>query len=329
MRDNLILLIIILIISNFFLSFFCIKFFKFFKLYDIPDKNLKKHFSKIPYAGGTIVYINFIIILLFVNYYFNNSLLIQKSDFFNIFLIATSIYLIGLVDDIIKLNSNLRLILLSIFLLIFLDNNNSYLLKEISISFFENKFGLGNYSIFITTLCFLLFIQAFNMLDGINLQAGLYALALFFFSINETINLLIFLTIPLIFFIILNYKNKIFLGDSGTYLLAFIIGIIYIKIFNQSLLYTDQVFLLMSIPGFDMLRLFSTRIYYKKNPFKGDRNHIHHLFLNKFSQPLALVNSFLIIISPLILMFFLKNNLLILILTLLIYIIAIYLCKKK
>ena len=40
----------------------------------------------------------------------------------------------------------------------------------------------------------------------------------------------------------------------------------------------------MMIPGIDMFRLFITRLLLKKNPFKGDKNHLHHILLKKFNQ---------------------------------------------
>ena len=42
----------------------------------------------------------------------------------------------------------------------------------------------------------------------------------------------------------------------------------------------------MMLPGIDMLRLFLERIL-KKNPFKGDRNHLHHLFYLKNNSELV------------------------------------------
>ena len=127
----------------------------------------------------------------------------------------------------------------------------------------------------------------------------------------------------------LNYKNRIFLGDSGTYLLSFLIGCIYIKMFNYNFLYTDEIFLIMSIPGCDMLRLFLSRLYKKKNPFIGDRNHIHHLFLEKFSEFNSIVFSILVIFSPIFLMKILNNNIVVFFITLFIYILIIFLLKKK
>ena len=70
-----------------------------------------------------------------------------------------------------------------------------------------------------------------------------------------------------------------FLGDSGTYTLAFIISYIIIKSHNIEEIYPEEIFIILSLPGLDMLRLFILRIFKGKNPFHSDRNHIHHLIL--------------------------------------------------
>ena len=57
-----------------------------------------------------------------------------------------------------------------------------------------------------------------------------------------------------------------------------------------------------------MLRVFIIRIYNKKNPFKADNNHFHHLLLKKFkSKTINIIVSMLIIIPNLISIFL--NNL--------------------
>ena len=70
----------------------------------------------------------------------------------------------------------------------------------------------------------------------------------------------------------------------------------------------------MMIPGLDLIRLFIIRIVKGKNPFLADSNHIHHLYLKKFS----LNTTFLIIqfqiIFPIILFYIFNVNLLFLIL---------------
>ena len=50
----------------------------------------------------------------------------------------------------------------------------------------------------------------------------------------------------------------------------------------------DEIFLLMFLPGIDMLRLFTQRILSGKNPFLGDREHLHHYFLLIYSYKYAI-----------------------------------------
>ena len=106
------------------------------------------------------------------------------------------------------------------------------------------------------------------------------------------------LVIFLIFYLYLNYRNLIFFGDSGSLLLSFLISMIVIFNHNSGNMFAEEIFILMIIPGLDMFRLFLTRIFNKKNPFSGDRNHLHHLLLNVFDnkQTVCLYNGFFILI---------------------------------
>jgi UDP-GlcNAc:undecaprenyl-phosphate GlcNAc-1-phosphate transferase len=81
-----------------------------------------------------------------------------------------------------------------------------------------------------------------------------------------------------------NFKDKIFLGDSGTILLGFLISYFFIKSYNMgSTITSDEIFLIMMIPGFELLRLAIQRLKNKRHPFSADNNHIHHLFLTRLS----------------------------------------------
>ena len=53
--------------------------------------------------------------------------------------------------------------------------------------------------------------------------------------------------------------------------------------------------MLLLLPGLDLIRLTITRLYRGQNPFYGDRNHIHHLFIKRFS--LIKTNLALLILS--------------------------------
>ena len=120
------------------------------------------------------------------------------------------------------------------------------------------------------------------MLDGINGQASSYSVFILIIFVLSKIDLY-FLLIPLLFFLIFNLKGKMFLGDSGTMLVGFIISYFFIKTANSyEIFFSDEIFLIMMIPGFELLRLAVTRIIKKKHPFKPDTNHIHHYVQKKF-----------------------------------------------
>ena len=79
--------------------------------------------------------------------------------------------------------------------------------------------------------------------------------------------------------------GKVFMGDNGIYFIGAILSLSLIYEYNEfgSFEFADEIFILLILPGYDLLRLSFTRLLKGKNPFYGDRNHIHHLMTNKFS----------------------------------------------
>ena len=76
----------------------------------------------------------------------------------------------------------------------------------------------------------------------------------------------------------------------------------------------------MMLPGIDMLRLFITRIVKGKNPFFSDNQHLHHLYLNKFSQNLTILIIQLHILIPILIFIFYDESILyLLVLSIVIY----------
>jgi UDP-N-acetylmuramyl pentapeptide phosphotransferase/UDP-N-acetylglucosamine-1-phosphate transferase len=81
---------------------------------------------------------------------------------------------------------------------------------------------------------------------------------------------------------------KIFMGDTGSLVLGFIISVLCIKLIQlnvsikQQILPHAPVFALsvVMIPVFDTLRVFTLRIWNGRSPFSPDKNHIHHLLTN-------------------------------------------------
>ena len=82
----------------------------------------------------------------------------------------------------------------------------------------------------------------------------------------------------------------------------------------------DHIFLILFVPAIDMLRLFIIRLAQKKNPFKGDLNHLHHI-VNNFTKDKnkTIFITLILCILPSIFLIFNLNTLLILLLNLMAY----------
>jgi UDP-GlcNAc:undecaprenyl-phosphate GlcNAc-1-phosphate transferase len=325
---------IIIIFINFLLLVYYKSISKYYNLFDYPDFKRKLHSKPIPILGGLYIQINLIIILIFNSFeinIFNNDNFTLKKEFY-LFFFTFLFYILGFYDDKYSIKPNIKLILMSsmIFLLLYLDS--SVLISTLSFSFFEEKIILGKYSYFLTVLCFLLFINAFNMLDGINGQATSYLIFIFIIFILKNILPLFFLAllICIILFLILNLKNKSYLGDSGTLSLSFLVSYIFIKSNElNSIFYVDEIFLIMSIPGYELLRLAITRIIKKKHPFNADNNHIHHLLLNVFGYKKTYFIIQCLLLLPYLVFLIIKNFYVSITISLLLYCILIFLQKNK
>jgi UDP-GlcNAc:undecaprenyl-phosphate GlcNAc-1-phosphate transferase len=259
----------------------------FFNLYDEPNSKRKIHKKKVATLGGTIFFLTFITLFFYLTI-LNEKNIFFYDNFFNIsfFIPIFVIFFIGLYDDRYHLKAELKLFLIGILIFVILKIDTTLIVKELYFSSFDRSINLGVLSIPFTILCFLLFMNALNMFDGINLQAGTYFLfILVYFFVNYNFYFLILvILIPVITFLILNFYEKSFLGDSGSLLIAYLMCYLTIKTYNFEYidLTIEKIFILMMLPGLDMFRLFLERIFNKRNPFKPDNKHIHHLLINKY-----------------------------------------------
>ena len=231
-----------------------------------------------------------------------------------------------------NISASKKFIIASIIIIFILYFDNTLNIKTIKFSFMVKEFDLSNYSILLTCFCFLVFLNAFNMFDGINLQSSIYSIIIFLSLLIFYGNLLIIkiILISILTYTYLNLKNKSFLGDSGSLLLAFLIGYLFIKLYNFKLInFTDEVVLYMLLPGVDLIRLFFKRIYLKRNPLTPDRFHLHHLLLSRYSYKKTLIILFSLIILPLCMNNLGLNNLVNILSFVLIYTILIAKITKK
>ena len=292
-------LIIFTITLNVLIFIFNEKIARFLNLYDSPDSLRKLHKTRVPLTGGIIILLNSTVAIIFslINKFYYEDYIIFKNNldliilYFSIFIF----FFVGFIDDKYNISPNKRFFFITLILFPIVYFSDDLIINKITFSFVNYNFTIPYiYSMVWTVLCFLLFINSMNMFDGINYQVGLYSiyLSLFFLINNYFILFFLFIIIGLLAFLVLNHKYKSFLGDSGSYVLAFIFSYFFIKIYNQTEhIKVDHIFLFMIIPGIDLIRLFLVRISKSQNPFKPDRNHLHHIISKKFN----LINTNLII----------------------------------
>ena len=266
---------------------------KIINIYDNPDKVRKFHKQSVPILGGILVFLNFLVFLPIILYFEGTSIFFiftDYKDFLLFYIFFTVFFLIGLFDDIRNLTPKLRLIMTSLasLLIIFFDKN--LIIEAVTIFNIEINFVYKPLSIIFTVFCIIVLINALNMIDGINLQFTSYSILIILFiaSKNPDIIYILFL-IPLVFFFYLNLGSKAFMGDAGTYSLAFLFSTIFIKSFNNFLLNEVEIILLLLIPGLELIRVFFIRLINKRSPFRGDRNHLHHYLTLKTSLSNSLI----------------------------------------
>ena len=215
------------------------------------------------------------------------------------------IFILGFIDDKINLNSNFKIIFVIFFSLILIILDESFLIHKIYFEISNNEYYFGKLKIPVTLFCILLFYIAMNMSDGINcLLISFSIFALFIINIfifNLELNIVdLGILFSLIFLLYLNYKNIVFLGNSGASLLAsyFIYKLISTNYFNQiDVFEVISIFLVM---GIDMVRLVITRLFRKKNPFARDLNHFHHLLIKKFKLFFTIIIYLILSFGPII-----------------------------
>ena len=166
------------------------------------------------------------------------------------------------------------------------------------------------------------------MYDGINLQSLSYYIFINLFLISKgiAVEFNLFLTISLIFLSFYNYKDKLFIGESGVYLLSFTFLFQTLTNYNLGNIELEEIMLITFIPIIDSVRLFFFRIIRGINPFIGDRNHIHHILSKKFGYKMTIIILNLLVFVPVItIQIFPNYEFLFLIVNLIIYV---YLIKS-
>ena len=200
-------------------------------------------------------------------------------------------FLIGFLDDLkIKISPSRRLTLMIVFLFICI-NFVPIKILNIDIPFLTTLLSNNIFSSLFVLLCFLFVINGANLIDGFN---GLLTINLIIINlilayinladgINEFSIVLIGQIIILFSFLLFNFPNaKIFLGDSGSYLLGSLVALNVIITNNLNPDYSSFFFcILLFYLFFEVFFSFFRKIIQKKSPIHPDKNHLHMLVFEK------------------------------------------------
>ncbi|MCM8819269.1 MAG: undecaprenyl/decaprenyl-phosphate alpha-N-acetylglucosaminyl 1-phosphate transferase [Candidatus Omnitrophica bacterium] len=290
-------------VSAFFISFFSVPFYrklaKKYKILDIPNKR-KVHKNPVPLLGGLSIFSAVILCFLF---FYKNLKPITTLIFASSFIV-----IVGLINDKKKLSALARLIVQVFSALIFI------IFCE-RISFLPTGF-LGNILEIIISLVWIVGItNAYNYLDGLDgLASSLAVINSFYFVImffcSGQYNLAFFCLIFLfscLGFLPYNFKNaSIFLGDTGSTFLGFILACLAIlgNWAEDNIVKITIPILILGIPIFDMT--FTTIMRIKERKVKNiiqwleyaDKDHFHHYLVSLgFSSQMAVFFIILFAIS--------------------------------
>lgn len=309
----------------YFFNYICSK----LKIYSLSIYSKKEIYKNIPLTGG------FFIILNFNSYFFLENFdqqYIYNYEILVILFVSNIFFILGYFDDRYNLRPFTKAIFYLVICLFILNFYEFLIINELKFSFTYRFIKLNHYSLIFTLFAIFVFINALNMFDGINGHTGIYTIFIFiiFFIISKNIIFMYFF-IPLLIFLYLNLKDYFFIGNSGVHFLGALISFVVIFFYNSNIIiYSDDIFLIMFLPGIDLIRLFLLRIINKKNPFERDLNHWHHIVSNRFGNKITLIISAVFISFPFIIsnLNFL-NNFKIIIISIIIYSLTIFLCKKK
>ena len=266
-------------------------------LYDIPNRRTS-HYAPIPRLGGTMIFAGVILSsVIFTSFFTAYELK---------YIIAGMIILffLGLKDDIISLTPHKKLIgqILAASVIVLAGNIRLTGLDK----FIQNDFIAFAVSVFITIFLIVALINSINLIDGIDgLASGIAMIASAFFGaifmsmghVNYAI-----ICISLIgslaaftWYNVFSEKNKIFLGDTGSTIIGFLMAVFVIRFIELTI--SDQyqgtiesapaiAFAVLLFPIFDMLRIMVVRLLNKRPIFEADNNHIHHMVLKVFGTHL-------------------------------------------
>ena len=266
------------ILSLIFLAVF-VRFAGQFGFSDIPDFR-SSHKQVTPSSSGIAFFVAIFIASFFtdLSIFHNHGLSI---------LAVLLVFLLGVFDDLKNYRARYKLYVVTAAAI--LSYWDGFMIKDIG-TYFGYTIPLISISIPFTIFAIVAFTNSLNLIDGVDGLAGTISIiilsSLWFIGYQNNDNFLMGVTVlivpALLAFLVYNWNPaKVFMGDSGSLTLGFIISILSIKALD----YVNPVVILylVAFPLFDTLIIMIRRKMYGRSIFYPDRNHAHHVFLNVFN----------------------------------------------
>lgn len=262
----------------------------------VDNPNARKLQSRpIPVLGGVVVFWGLLVSLCVMCF-----LGLDISDFLKMLVAMIAMICLGITDDYKGLSPLFRFIV-EIIVVLFIVWVSDY-----SIENFYGVWGICSirplYAILLSVLAAVGIINAINLIDGVDgYSSGFCTMASILFAImfykqgNEIMTFVAVASvgalIPFFLHNVFGFKSKMFIGDGGTLLMGVIMAIFVMNIFTNNNLGSIKMMLkgvglvpftlaVLSIPVFDTLRVMTMRIVRGRSPFKPDKTHLHHLFID-------------------------------------------------
>lgn len=260
-------------------------------LIDEPKEERKLHTRNVPSMGGVMIFSG---TLFAFSLWYPSDI----TGHFNFIIPCMLIlFFVGMKDDIIGTAPVKKLIahLIVAFIMV--------LMADIRITSMHGLFGIREIpdwaSIFLSVFTYIVIVNAFNLIDGVDgLAGGVGCIASvafgiwFYFAEDLVFSVLAFALAGSLFaFLRFNFAPaKIFMGDSGSLTIGFIVSVLAIEMIEydgaaipHTIVRISKPILAMAIlvyPLIDTLRIFIYRALKGTSPFSADKNHIHHRLLD-------------------------------------------------
>ena len=259
---------------------------------DNPDAR-KLQRTPVPVLGGVAVFFGVVIAIGCM------SSVIDCSGLPVVIMAMMAMLYTGTMDDILSLSPGLRFVIeiVVVLLLIFVGG---YCIDD-----FHGLWNIGRFSYWyavpLTVVAAVGIINAINLVDGVNgLSSGYCIMAclifgtLFFLAGEAPMTILAAVSvgalIPFFLHNVFGKTSKMFIGDGGTLVMGVVMSVFVIAILqngsrvaayvNPNVGLVPFTLAVLSVPVFDTLRVMSTRILKGTSPFRPDKTHLHHMFID-------------------------------------------------